>query len=297
MLRKPNLEILGIDMMDYPRITIVTPSFNQAKYLGETIKSIIEQDYHNLEYIIIDGGSTDGSLDIIKQYKDQLSYWCSKKDRGQSDAIMNGFNRATGELFAWVNSDDVLLPGCLSAIAECYLQEKKPEIVTGNVVYIDEQGKITRYIRVPRQSRFFFFRGIWHVPAPTTFFKALLFRESGGLNLNYHLCMDLDIWIKMMKKGARVVHIPCYLGAYRWHKKSKTVKYHSRQTRVLNEERIDILRENITGFSIRKVLFWRKIYKLYQVINFNYLRGYLSCYSVKGMEWWRVFGGGLSGLS
>ena len=106
----------------YPRITIVTPSFNQGGFLSETIESILNQDYPNLEYIVIDGGSTDESLDIIKRYEDQLSYWCSEKDRGQSDAIMKGFNRATGELFAWVNSDDVLLSSCLSVIADCYLR-------------------------------------------------------------------------------------------------------------------------------------------------------------------------------
>ncbi len=281
----------------YPRITIVTPSFNQGGFLSETIESILNQDYPNLEYIVIDGGSTDESLDIIKRYEDQLSYWCSEKDRGQSDAIMKGFNRATGELFAWVNSDDVLLSSCLSVIADCYLREKEPDIVTGNVVYIDDQGCITRYIRLPRQSRFFFFRGIWHASAPAIFFKASLFKEIGGLNLDYHLCMDLDMWMQMMKRGARVVHIPRYLGAYRWHKGAKTVQYLTSKTTSLSQERVYILKENIPRFSVHKVLFWRTIYKLYQAINFNYLRGYLSCHPVKGTEWWRMFGSGPSKCS
>lgn len=276
-------------MQNLPRITIVTPSFNQVKYINETIKSIIDQNYPNLEYIVIDGGSTDGSVDIIHRYDDFLTYWCSEKDMGQSDAIMKGFNKATGDLLAWVNSDDVLLPGCLSTISEYYLQENEPEIITGNVVYINARGKITRYVRLPLQSRFFFFRGIWHASAPAIFFKASLFRDISGLNQNYHLCMDLDMWMKMMKNRPRMVHIQRYIGAYRWHIAAKTVQHLKDNKTSFSQERISILKDNIHGFSIRKVIFWRTIYKLYQVINFNYLRGYFSSRSAKGKEWWRVF--------
>jgi glycosyltransferase involved in cell wall biosynthesis len=281
---------------NHPRITIVTPSLNQGRYIRETIESIITQDYPNLEYFIIDGGSTDGSVDIIREYEDQVDYWVSENDRGQSDAIMKGSARATGELFAWVNSDDVLLPGCLTAIAENYLQNQKPDIVTANVTYMDDDGKITRYVRLPQQSRFFFFRGIWHASAPAVFFKTSLFHAAGGVNPDYHLCMDLDLWMKMMKKGARVAHISQYLGAFRWHANAKTVISIDKQTAALSSERTVILKENITGFSIRKVLFWRKVYKLYQIANLNYLREYLSCRSVKGKLWWQIFRAGPSAL-
>ena len=281
---------------NHPRITIVTPSFNQGQYIRETIESIITQDYPNLEYFIIDGGSTDDSVDVIKEYEDRVDYWVSEKDRGQSDAIMKGFDRATGELFAWVNSDDVLLPGCLTEIAENYLQNQKPDIVTADVVYMDSDGKITRYIRLPQQSRFFFFRGIWHASAPTVFFKTSLFHAVGGVNPDYHLCMDLDLWMKMMKKDARVAHVSRYLGAFRWHENAKTVISVDKQTAALSSERTEILKKNITGFSIRKVLFWRKVYKLYQIANLNYLREYLSCRSVKGKLWWQIFRAGPSAL-
>ena len=180
-------------MANYPRITIVTPFFNQARYLEETIKSIIKQNYPNMEYIVIDGGSTDGSVDIIRQYEDQLSYWCSERDRGQSDAIMKGVTMSTGDLFAWVNSDDVFFPGCLKSVAECYLKKGKPDLIHTNIAYIDLESRITRFIRVPRQSRFFFFKGAWHGTAPAIFFKTSLFREGGGLNKKYNLSMDLDI--------------------------------------------------------------------------------------------------------
>jgi len=276
---------------NHPRITIVTPSYNQAPYIRDTIESIIKQDYPNLEYFIIDGGSTDGSVDIIREYEDRVDYWVSEKDQGQSDAIMKGFDKSTGELFAWVNSDDVLLPGCLEAIANSYLQNREPGIVTADVVYMDSDGKITRYIRLPRQSRFFFFRGIWHASAPAIFFRTALFREVGGVDLAYHLCMDLDLWIRMMKRNTRVTHVSQYLGAFRWHEMSKTVRSIDEQTTALNQERFGILKEYIDGFSVPKILFWKKIYKLYQIINLNYLREYFSCRSVKGKKWQHVFQG------
>lgn len=277
--------------MDLPRITIVTPSFNQANYLPETIESILNQNYPNLEYIIIDGASTDGSVDIIKKYESRLSNWVSEKDKGQSDAIMKGFAKSGGELFAWVNSDDILLPGCLQRIAEQYVLSGYPDILTGNVIYIDKEGKITRYVRLPRQSRFLFFRGVWHASAPAVFFKASLFRSVGGVNLDYHLCMDFDLWMKMMVRDARVMHTPRFLGGYRWHYEAKTAQYLAARTSKISPERERICRENLRGYSERKVLFWRKIYKLYQLLNLNYLREYLECLPAKRRRWKCVFPG------
>ena len=276
-------------MTKYPRITIVTPSFNQAKYLPETIESVLGQNYPNLEYIIIDGASTDGSVDVIKKYELHLLYWCSEEDRGQSDAIMKGFNKATGELFAWVNSDDVLLPGCLRTVAEHYMLAGCPDILTGNVIYIDKEGKITRYLRLPCQSRFLFFRGVWHATAPAVFFKSSLFHTVGGVNLSYHLCMDFDLWMKMMIRDARVTHIACPLGGYRWHSESKTMRYLAARTSKVAPEHERICKENIRGYSTRKALFWRRLYKFYQVLNLNYLRGYLECLPSKGQKWQHIF--------
>lgn len=277
--------------MKLPQITIVTPSFNQEKYLPETIESILTQNYPNLEYIIIDGASTDGSVDVIKKYESSLSNWVSEKDKGQSDAIMKGFAKSGGELFAWVNSDDILLPGCLQRITEQYVLSGYPDILTGNVIYIDKEGKITRYVRLPRQSRFLFFRGVWHASAPAVFFKASLFRSVGGVNLDYHLCMDFDLWMKMMVRDARVVHIPCLLGGYRWHPETKTMRYLADSTSRVPPERERIYRENIRGYIEWQVLFWRRIYKLYQLLNLNYLRGYLECLPMKGRRWKCVFPG------
>lgn len=280
--------------MALPRISIVTPSLNQSKYISETIESILSQDYPDLEYVIVDGGSSDGTVEIIRRYESRLSYWISEPDTGQSDAIMKGFNRCSGELFAWVNSDDVLLPGYLQAVARCYIEDECPDIVTANVAYIDGQGRITRYVRMPRQSRFFFFRGVSHSSAPAIFFKSSLFRFVGGVNLNLHSCMDFDIWVRMMQKGARVAHIPRLLGAFRWHPGNKPLRYFESPTRRISEREL-VHTERIGKYSERKVLFWRKVYKLYQILNLNYLREYVESLPVRGRKWQSVFPNGPAG--
>ena len=128
---------------ELPKISIITPSFNQADYLEETILSIINQNYPNLEYIIIDGGSTDNSVEIIKKHEKNIDYWVSEKDNGQSHAINKGFAKATGEILNWINSDDILAENALIKIAEAYLKRKNDNIVIlGNGFEIDENGKV-----------------------------------------------------------------------------------------------------------------------------------------------------------
>ena len=124
-----------------PKVSIVTPSFNQASFLEQTLRSVLEQDYPNLEYIVIDGGSTDGSVEIINKYADQLAYWQSQPDQGQTDAINQGFAHATGEILAWLNSDDLLLPGAVSAAVRALEEHPEAAMVYGDALLINAQGK------------------------------------------------------------------------------------------------------------------------------------------------------------
>src|SRR5579864_2747619 len=124
--------------MEYPPITVVTPSLNQAEFLEETIRSVLDQNYPNLEYIICDGGSSDNSVEIIKRYQDRLAWWVSEKDQGQSNAINKGFSKASGDLLGYINSDDTLAPGALMAAAEAYRQGH--EWITGWVMYLEPEG-------------------------------------------------------------------------------------------------------------------------------------------------------------
>jgi glycosyltransferase involved in cell wall biosynthesis len=278
-------------MNNLPKISIVTPSYNQGQFLRETIESVLEQDYPNFEYFIVDGGSTDNSVEIIREYEDKIDWWVSEKDEGQSDAINKGFKKATGELLCWVNSDDVLLPNCLQVVADYYMKNNKPDLIHANCLYIDQHGIIIKMIRVPRQTRFFMFRGVWSAPAPAVFFKASLFRNVGYLNPKYHLSMDLDIWMRMMKSGGKVCCIPQYIGAFRQHKNSKTicanlVKKHSVDE---NHETKIILNAALSGSTEGRRQIWRWIWKLYQVLNLNYLRSFLETKRFKGKHWKEVF--------
>lgn len=277
---------------NYPRISIVTPSFNQADFIEETIQSVLNQTYTNFEYIIIDGGSTDGSVEIIKKYQHELVYWASEPDKGQSHAINKGFRRATGDLLCWVNSDDVLFPSCLEIISEHYIKKKSPDIIHAWGVYIDERGKITKLIRVPRQSQSFFARGKWVAHAPSIFFKASAFWRVDALDVGLHLSMDLDLWVKMMRSGARVEQVPGYLGAFRRHTLSKTsISTKSKESRSLeNPETRRILDKAFPDSCETQRRHWRAVWwRLFQLVNFNYARSYLETRRVKGKYWKEIF--------
>lgn len=277
---------------NHPKISIVTPSLNQGDLIEETIQSVLSQTYPNFEYIIVDGGSTDGSVAIIEKYQHELSYWVSEPDKGQSDAINKGFERGTGDLLCWVNSDDVLFPHCLENIAACYIKKNQPDIIHAWGVYIDAAGKITRLMRVPRQSRFFFFKGSWVAPSPTIFFRASLFRKIGGLDTRYRLSMDLDMWVKMMRANAKVALVPKYLGAFRWSSLNKTsVSISGKAVKSQeNPETRQILNKALHGFpETRRRCWYTMWWRLYQLVNLNYLRSYLETQRVKHRYWREVF--------
>ena len=273
-----------------PKISIVTPSYNQGGFLRETIESIVNQSYPNLEYFIIDGGSTDESVDIIREYEARIDWWVSEKDRGQSHAINKGFEKATGELLCWVNSDDILFPDCLHRVATCYLNSNKPHLIHTNFVHIDSDGVVVRMIRIPQQSRFFMYRGVWSVSAPSAFFSAELLHNVGYLNTDLHMSMDLDLWLRMMKAGARLLYISDYLGAFRLHQNSKTsTKLSSHKLRDIFREQDYIFDTGLSGTTLRSRFMWRMVWKIYQMINLNYLRSYIDTLSWKGSHWKRVF--------
>lgn len=274
-------------MENWPRITIVTPSYNQGEFLEETIKSILDQNYPNLEYFVIDGGSSDHSVAVIQKYAENLDWWVSEPDNGQTSAINKGFAKSTGELLAWVNSDDILLPGCLYQVARYYEERGKPDLIHANGVYIDQDSKVTRAVRVPRQTELFMYRGVWFALAPAVFFRADLMRQVGYLDEQYHLSMDVDIWMKMIKSGGRIMHIPQYLGAFRWHDTSKTtVAIRARRNRMQeNPETKRIFDAALPLIPQRRRQFWRRLWKVYQLLNFNYILAFHDTQVMKNKHW------------
>ena len=189
-------------MSDDPKLTVVTASLNQAEYLEPAIRSVLDQNYSNLEYMVIDGGSTDGSVDIIKKYQDHLTYWVSSPDAGQADALNQGFARATGEWLAWLNSDDYYLEGAFDAFAGVARQDSEnTALLFGTGEVLDQASGDVRpfWPHPPAFDRDALLYGIDYIMQPTAFFRRDAFEACGGLNSALQYCMDYDLWIRLAR--------------------------------------------------------------------------------------------------
>lgn len=204
-----------------PRITVVTPSFNQGKFLEETIRSVLEQGYANLEYMVIDGGSTDNSVEIIRKYQDALAFWTSEPDRGQADAINKGWHRATGEILAYINSDDTFSPNALQLVAEAFSSDPEVGLVYGRCLVIDERSSVIRERPVRPASLAEVLRWSPSIPQPTMFVRRAAVEAVGFLNPELHYTMDYDLSIRLGLKY-RMQFIPHVLANMRDHPAAKT---------------------------------------------------------------------------
>jgi glycosyltransferase involved in cell wall biosynthesis len=205
------------------RISIVTPSYNQAKFLEETLRSVLSQRAHVHEYLVLDGGSTDGSVETIRKYQHLIDYWTSERDGGQSDAIDRGFQRATGDYILWLNSDDVLLPGALAAVQEALARHPDWDVVTGNHVRIGADSRIVSAHRVPKESARSARFGTTHVCQPACYIRRSLYERVGPVDKALHCVMDTDLWFRLFDAGARCGHVHRYLAAFRKHDDAKGV--------------------------------------------------------------------------
>jgi len=204
-------------------VTIVTPSFNQAEFLEETILSVLRQDYPNIEYIIIDGGSSDNSVEIIKKYENRLAYWISESDNGQTDAIIKGFSKAKGQYITWLCSDDILEPSTIS-LSVAFLQRYSEAVLTfGNRVRIDSKGNITAVSRKGSFYKWCLKLGLT-LPQETVLIRRSDYDKSDGLDASLNMAMDFDLWCKLLKLGP-FIHIPAYLGRFRTHSANKSHIY------------------------------------------------------------------------
>jgi glycosyltransferase involved in cell wall biosynthesis len=208
---------------DKPLVSIITPSYNQADFLEETVLSVLDQDYQNLEYIIVDGGSTDGSLEIIKKYSDQLAWWVSEPDRGQTDAINKGFAKANGEILAWLNSDDTYLSGAVSE-AVAYLQDH-PEVgmVYGDANLIDEESHVIGKFPARQTDYQRLMRGYVHIPQQSTFFRSKLWKIVGPLDPAFFFAMDYDLWVRLSQQ-APLKYYPRVWANFRLHGGAKSIE-------------------------------------------------------------------------
>jgi len=256
--------------MDVPKISIITPSYNQGQFLEETILSVLNQNYPNLEYIIMDGGSTDNSVEIIKKYEDRLAYWVSKPDKGQTEAINKGFRRSRGDILSWLNSDDLLLPGALSAVAQCFGKHPEAGFVYGDYQMIDQAGRVLFQRLVTEYDFGVLVYGRSLMTQPATFFRNSVIEQIGHLDERFDFCMDLEFWIRAAVQGIVFQSLRVPLAANRLHGEAKT----STQRYKLIEQHLQIVKKY---YKIRGGLWGFYIANLY-----NRARGVLRRIKQRG---------------
>ncbi len=254
----------------WPLISIVTPSYNQADFIERTLQSVLEQRYPKLEYLIQDGASNDGTVEVLKEYEDQLARWESAEDEGQSDALNKGFAHATGAVMAYLNSDDLLLPGALYYVADYFARHPEVDVVYGHRVLVDEYSQeIGRWVMPPHDDAVLSWAD--YIPQETMFWRREIWEKAGGfIDKNFKFAMDWDLILRFREAGAKIVCLPRFLGAFRVHPHQKTSAEISSQGdremqqlrkrslgRTVSEAEIN---QNIKKYLTRHV-FYQKLYR------------------------------------
>jgi len=206
---------------DTPKISIVTCSYQQGRTLDATIRSVLDQNYPALEYIVIDGASRDQSLDVIRRHGAALSEWVSEPDQGQTHALIKGFARSSGTLQGWLCSDDLLVPGALRQVADFFVRHPDIDAVYGDALWIDAQG---RYLRPKKEMKFSRFALLFdhnYIAQPSMFWRASLYQKVGGLDTRFDLAMDSDLW-ERFSRHTRIAHVAAWWSCMRDYPEQKT---------------------------------------------------------------------------
>ena len=230
-------------LVSTPKVSIVTPSFQQGDFIERTIRSVLDQQYPNLEYFVQDGASKDGTVAVLRRYEEKLSGWISEKDSGQSQAINLGFAQTTGDIMAWLNSDDILLPGALAVVVDYFNKHPEVDVIYGNRLLIDENdmeigrwilpghdGDVLSWVDYVPQETMFWRRGLWN-------------KVGGGIDESFRFAMDWDLLVRFRDAGANFAHIPHFLGGFRIHEQQKT----SAAINEIGHQEMDRIRERLLG--------------------------------------------------
>jgi glycosyltransferase involved in cell wall biosynthesis len=245
-----------ITVPDLPSIAIVTPSLQHARFIEWTLRSVLLQAYSKLEYVVMDGGSTDGTPGILARYANQLTHVESAKDAGQADAIMRGFTHTTGEIMAYLNSDDVLAPGALDFVGRYFADHPGIDAIYSHRVFIKDDGVVDSYWLLPEHSNALMKR--WdYIPQETCFWRRRIYDAVGGIDPTFQFALDYDLFVRFMQRG-KLHRVNRFLGAFRKHAASKTAtlvegKVHSEVERVRKQHRIWMPR----GHGLAELALWK----------------------------------------
>lgn len=263
-----------------PKISVITPSFNQGKYLEETIISVINQNYPNLEYIIIDGGSTDNSVEIIRKYENYLTYWVSEKDNGQSNAINKGFKKSTGEIICWLNSDDIFTKNALFEIVKYFEKNEGIDVVNGNLVLINEHSNIISSYFMITPKKWYAKHGIYYVAQPAMFWKRKVLDKVGLLREDFHASMDRDFLIRIMQNNFSIGHLKKNIAGFRMHEASKSSAGSRSKDYLRDLKELRKLYGSEYGGSPKKI--FKFIYRLEKLIKGVYFNKWIFTIRWKG---------------
>jgi glycosyltransferase involved in cell wall biosynthesis len=212
-------------MTALPKISVIVPSFNQAKYLKLTLQCIVDQNYPDLELIVIDGGSTDESPEVIRSYEKYIKFWCSEPDGGQTQGLIKGFSHATGEIQCFLNSDDLFEPGVLLEVGKYFQAHPDADAVYGNALWIDFEGKAIRPQKEIPFNRFIFLHTYNYIPGMSMFWRKRIFDKAGGLDPSFQLAFDCDLWMRFSDHGGKIKHVARQWSRMRWYPEQKTQRF------------------------------------------------------------------------
>ena len=203
-------------------MSIVTPSLNQAPFLEAAMGSVLAQDYPEIEYLVVDGGSSDGSVDIIRKYSSRLAWWVSERDEGQTDAINKGFSRARGHIFGWLNSDDTYVRGAVARAVAAFNACPDCGLIYGDANYIDRTGRVIGKFPAAQTDYSRLRRGYVHIPQQASFFRADAWRAVAPLDPSFFFAMDYDLWLRIARR-AQVKYQPEVWANFRLHTAAKSI--------------------------------------------------------------------------
>lgn len=268
-------------MSKIPFFSIVIVNFNHGRFLEEAIQSILNQSCDDYELLIVDGGSTDNSLSIIKKYETKLSWWVSEKDNGQSEAFNKGFSKAKGKYFFWINADDLLLPYSLYYAKKKIIENPDFLWFTANMIFFSEEGRIIKCARGPRWREFLFRFAPINVHGPTAIFHRSIFEKVGGFDENLVYAMDTDLWMRFKNNGLKYYRIHKYFWGFRLHEKSKTSNQFWGIKNIYQEnENLEIIKKNKIKYT-KTGLYFQYFYK---TISGIYLLSFIDSIRFSGKQ-------------